>query len=175
MKSTRIISMALLLTLGIFSLSCDENSSEEEQTCGNSANMTWDNLHATFQDFSLGNAQFKLVLNATNICIYENAEVTIHVGETSTSSIVGLSAFVNFPNSTPPDFIFVHQPVTPALWSSKPYSLNLRQEFQSNPGNFTITIFIYIPAATMAEAQQKYDQSVDVARSYVDVLYYRPK
>ena len=157
MKSPKIIFVNILIASGFLFLSCDKATTEDEKTCGNSANLDWDNLHAEFFDIQYGNAIFKITEAASNMCIYKNVEITIHIGETQASSITSVNAFIDLPNSTPPDFSFVHQSSTPAVWSSNPYTLNLQQSFTTNPGSFNILIYIYIPATTQAEAQQKYD------------------
>ncbi|MEI6059540.1 MAG: hypothetical protein WCR72_02475 [Bacteroidota bacterium] len=175
MKSPKIIFVNILIASGFLFLSCDKTTTDDEKTCGNSANLDWDNLHAEFFSLDFGTALFRISVDASNICIYKNAEITIHIGETQASSIISVNAFAILPSSTPPDFFFEHQSEVPAVWSSNPYSLNLQQSFTSNPGNFNILIYIYVPATTQAEAQQKYDASVDLARSYIDVLYYRVK
>lgn len=167
--------MSLMMASGCFFLSCDKTTDDTEKTCGDSANLNWDNLTLSLDRIESGNAQFKLEVLLSNICIYKNAEITVHIGETSTSSIYSVSAFVDLRNSTPADISFVHQNDTVAVWKSNPYSLDLRQGFKTNPGDFMITVYVFLQAQTLEEARQKYNASVDASRSYIHIAYYRPK
>ncbi len=163
----KVIFFAFLLII-----SCEK---DDKETCGDLAFLKWENLHADFVSIEslTGNAQFMLEVSATDICIYDYADITISIKENPVSYISNVNAFVIVPNSTAPGVNMNFNSAT-LNWTNSFYDLNLRQGFTKNPGNFKIRIFIYIPAVTQTEALQKYDASVNVLESNIVVGYKRP-
>jgi len=174
MKIIKTILPVILIFSGTLLLSCDKTTNDEN-TCGDSANQHWSSITASFIGIDFGNAQFKLEVSATNMCIYKDVEIDIHIAEKDSSTITSVNAFAVLPNSNTPDLIMMHHGLPSLYWQNELYGLNLRQSYSSNPGSFLIWVYIYIPATSEFNALQKYASSVDVTNSYINVLYNRPK
>jgi len=159
MKINRIVISTILMVSGLFFFSCDEKTDDEK--CGDPANEHWGYISPQFWEINAGTATYQIYRNANGYCVFKNTEITIHIGETSNSSIMSVLGYIVLQKSTAPTIYFTHDTIE-HVWRSNSYSLNLRQEFDHGPGNFDVKVLIYIPASTEAEAAQKFNASIEI-------------
>ena len=170
MKTLKRLISFFLFSLIIFALGCDEKTEVNTETCGDSALPSFINMKADFIDWGTANyAHFSLTVEFTNVCIYKNAIVDVHIFEKPGSLLVNAMAFVLIDNSTAPDF---HLTIGDNSWDGE-LSLNLKQGFKSNPGNFRIKVDLFLNALSEEDAKQKYDAYISGIN--ITSQLYRPK
>ncbi|MCX6251844.1 MAG: hypothetical protein NTX61_13970 [Bacteroidetes bacterium] len=167
MKTLNRLVKATILILVFFTFGCD-TSKEKTETCGEQSTPGYSNMKAVFEEIVLGAARFPVTVEFTDVCIYKNATINVTVNENPGASVKSVLAYPLMDNSTPPDITMNHDSQG---WFGS-LSLNLRQGFSKNPGNFQVRVIVWIDAYTQAEAQQKYDASISSIN--ISCNLYRP-
>jgi len=162
----------ILLLPMLFDLSCTRTDDNDD--CGDRITRTWDNNPAAFIEIVPGSGQalFRLIVEETDMCIFQMVDFRVELAENTPSYISKVQCFVSVPNST--DYgISVNK--EGKSWQVLGDVVDLGQGFKVNPGSMRVILDIFVPATSQAEAQQKYDASVDMINSYIKMSYNRPK
>lgn len=170
-KAVQILRFFLFAFL-VSTNSCDLINEEDKETCGDWAQPGYWDMKAKFEEWSgVHFAHFTLTVPFTDVCIYKNADITVRVKEKPGAVVVDVRAFAVMQTSTPPAMVMTH---ANQKWQSE-LSLNLRQGFSVNPGNFDIKVHIwfYTDTSSEQEAQKFYDDYISGIDIYSSL--YRPK